>query len=105
MVRRAEVTDLLGILRGSVRGMRTALRLGVRWVADRLHYPRGTRLAMGNALVSNLFHRLLARDGPGLVHRDRDAPAHRRRPGRRRRGGLRRAPRRAGRCRRSRPGW
>ena len=63
MVRRAEVNELLGIFRGSVRGMRTALRLGVRWAADRLHYPRGTRLAMGNALVANLFHRLLARDG------------------------------------------
>ena len=63
MVRRAEVNELLGIFRGSVRGMRTALRLGVRWAADRVHYPRGTRLAMGNALVANLFHQLLARDG------------------------------------------
>jgi 3-oxosteroid 1-dehydrogenase len=63
MVRRAEVNELLGMFRGSVRGMRTALRLGVRWAADRVHYPRGTRLAMGNALVANLFHRLLARDG------------------------------------------
>ncbi len=63
MVRRAEVNELLGIFRGSVRGMRTALRLGVRWAVDRVTYPRGTRLAMGNALVANLFHQLLARDG------------------------------------------
>jgi 3-oxosteroid 1-dehydrogenase len=63
MVRRPEVNDLLGIYQGSVRGMVTALRLGVRWAADRLRYPRGTRLAMGNALVANLFHRLLERSG------------------------------------------
>jgi 3-oxosteroid 1-dehydrogenase len=63
MVRRPEVTELLTIYRGSVRGMLTALRLGARWAADRLRYPRGTRLAMGNALVANLFHKLLERDG------------------------------------------
>jgi 3-oxosteroid 1-dehydrogenase len=63
MVRRAEVNDLLGIYQGSVRGVRTALRLGVRWAADRVRYPRGTRLAMGNALVANLFQKLLQRDG------------------------------------------
>lgn len=63
MVRRAEVNELLGIYEGSVRAMATALRLGVRWAADRLRYPRGTRLAMGNALVANLFQKLLARKG------------------------------------------
>jgi hypothetical protein len=39
------------VLNGRGRGVLTALRLGVRWAADRLRYPRGTRLAMGNALV------------------------------------------------------
>ena len=63
MVRRAEVNELLTIYQGSPRGVLTALRLGVRWAADRLRYPRGTRLAMGNALVANLFHQLLARSG------------------------------------------
>jgi 3-oxosteroid 1-dehydrogenase len=63
MVRRAEVNELLTIYKGSVRGVATALKLGVRWAADRLRYPRGTRLAMGNALVANLFHTLLAREG------------------------------------------
>ena len=67
MVRRPEVTELLGILdgpvRGRARGVRTALRLGARWAADRLRHPRGTRLAMGNALVANLFHRLRAHGG------------------------------------------
>ena len=50
-------------LRGLRRGVLRALRLGVRWAADRLRYPRGTRLAMGNALVANLFHKLLQRYG------------------------------------------
>jgi 3-oxosteroid 1-dehydrogenase len=63
MVRRPEVNELLSIYQGSVRGVLTALRLGVRWAADRLRYPRGTRLAMGNALVANLFHTLLERSG------------------------------------------
>ena len=63
MVRRAEVAELLSIHRGSVRGVLTALRLGLRWAADRLRHPRGTRLAMGNALVAGLFHQLLQRDG------------------------------------------
>ncbi|WP_329450817.1 FAD-binding protein [Streptomyces sp. NBC_01724] len=63
MVRRAEANELLTIFRGSVRGMATALRLGVRWAQDMLRYPRGTRLAMGNALTANLYHQLLRRGG------------------------------------------
>jgi succinate dehydrogenase/fumarate reductase flavoprotein subunit len=64
MVRRAEVNELLKIYSGSPRGVLTALRLGLRWAADLLRrYPRGTRLAMGNALVANLFGTLLARSG------------------------------------------
>lgn len=63
MVRRPEVNQLLTIFNGSVRGMAVALRLGVRWAADRLRYPRGTRLAMGNALVANLYDKLLRRSG------------------------------------------
>ncbi|MFE9859120.1 FAD-dependent oxidoreductase [Streptomyces sp. NPDC005780] len=63
MVRRAEVNDLLKIYRGSTRGTATALRLGVRWAWDMLRYPRGTRLAMGNALTANLYHQLVRRGG------------------------------------------
>lgn len=59
MARRSEVNDLLTVFRGSARGMATALRLGARWAVDMLRYPRGTRLAMGNALTANLYHRLL----------------------------------------------
>ena len=66
-------------------GVRTALRLGVRWAADRLRYPRGTRLAMGNALVANLFHRLLARGGRVWFTATATRAAHRGRAGRRRR--------------------
>ncbi|MBE9373670.1 FAD-binding protein [Saccharopolyspora sp. HNM0983] len=63
MVRRPEVNDLLTLFRGSPRGAAVALRLGMRWVLDRLRYPRGTRLAMGNALVANLYHRLRRHGG------------------------------------------
>lgn len=63
MIRRPEVARLLGIFEGSPSGMALALRLGLRWAADRLRYPRGTRLAMGNALVANLYHQLLRRGG------------------------------------------
>ena len=63
MVRRAEVNQLLTLLQGSPRPSLLALRLGARWAMDRLRYPRGTRLAMGNALVANLFHQLLTRNG------------------------------------------
>jgi succinate dehydrogenase/fumarate reductase flavoprotein subunit len=63
MVRRPEVNQLLTVFNGSVRGMAVAARLGARWATDRLRYPRGTRLAMGNALVANLYHKLLQRSG------------------------------------------
>ncbi|MEU8792679.1 FAD-dependent oxidoreductase [Streptomyces sp. NPDC048643] len=63
MVRRSEVDDLLSVFRGSARGTALALRLGARWATDMLRYPRGTRLAMGNALTANLYHHLLRRDG------------------------------------------
>ncbi len=63
MVRRAEVNQLLTMLQGSPKPSLLALKLGARWAKDRLSYRRGTRLAMGNALVANLFHKLLERDG------------------------------------------
>ena len=63
MVRRAEVNQLLTMLQGSLKPSVLALKLGARWAKDRLSYRRGTRLAMGNALVANLFHKLLERDG------------------------------------------
>ncbi|WP_299538059.1 FAD-dependent oxidoreductase [uncultured Streptomyces sp.] len=71
MVRRSEMNDLLAVFRGSVRGVSTALRLGGRWAVDMLRHPRGTRLAMGNALVASLYHQLLRRGGDVWF----DAPA------------------------------
>lgn len=68
MVRRAEVNQLLTLLQGSPKAAPLALKLGARWARDRLTYRRGTRLAMGNALVANLFHRLLERDGRVWFH-------------------------------------
>src|SRR6478735_81372 len=63
MVRRAEVNQLLTLLQGSPKAAPLALKLGARWAKDRLNYRRGTRLAMGNALVASLFHQLLQRGG------------------------------------------
>jgi len=68
MVRRAEVNRLLGLFNGSLRAAGLALRLGIRWAADRLRYPRGTRLAMGNALVANLFHSVKSSGGRVLFN-------------------------------------
>ncbi|MFK0173532.1 FAD-dependent oxidoreductase [Streptomyces sp. NPDC090306] len=63
MVRRSEADELLTLFHGSPRGMATAARLGSRWAVDRLRYPRGTRLTMGNALVANLYHKLVRGSG------------------------------------------
>ncbi len=63
MVRRAEVNQLLTLLQGSPKAAPVALKLGARWAKDRLSYSRCTRLAMGNALVANLFHKLTQRGG------------------------------------------
>jgi len=63
MLRRAEADQLLTLFRGSPRAAALALRLGARWAADRLRYPRGTRLTMGNGLVAALFHQLVRRSG------------------------------------------
>jgi 3-oxosteroid 1-dehydrogenase len=64
MVRRAEVNELLTLYKGNVKAVGTALRLGIRWMLDRLTLRgRGTRLAMGNGLTANMFHQILTRGG------------------------------------------
>lgn len=68
MVRRAEVNQLLALFRWSPRAALLALKLGVRWFFDRLSHSRGTRLAMGNALVASLFHTLRTRGGRVLFN-------------------------------------
>ncbi len=68
MVRRPEVNQLLELFHGSPGAAGLAARLGSRWAADRMRYPRGTRLAMGNALVANLFYTLKSKGGRVLFN-------------------------------------
>jgi succinate dehydrogenase/fumarate reductase flavoprotein subunit len=63
MVDRTDIGHLLGATR-SAASMRHAARLLLRYGADRLRHPRGTRLVMGNALAGRLFHSLLQRSVP-----------------------------------------
>lgn len=62
-VRRREADQLLKVFDGSVRAMALALRLGARWLFDRLRHPRGTRLTMGNGLVAALYDQLTRHSG------------------------------------------
>ena len=66
MVDRTDIGHLLGATR-SVASLRHAARLLLRYGADRLRHPRGTRLVMGNALAGRLFHSLLQRGVPVLT--------------------------------------
>ncbi|EXG82307.1 FAD-dependent oxidoreductase [Cryptosporangium arvum] len=66
MIRRAEADQLLRLFDGSPRAAALAARLGARWALDRLRYPRGTRLTMGNGLVAALYHQLVRRSGAVL---------------------------------------
>ena len=40
-----------------------AATLGMRWAIDMLRFSRGSRLAMGNGLVANLYYQLLSQGG------------------------------------------
>ena len=63
MVTRGEAARLLRAGR-SVDGTLLGARLVLRFLADRLRYPRGTRLVLGNALVARLYKGLLDRQVP-----------------------------------------
>ncbi len=63
MVTRGEAATLLRAGR-SIDGTLLGARLVLRYLADRLRYPRGTRLVLGNALVARLFKGLLDRQVP-----------------------------------------
>jgi glycine/D-amino acid oxidase-like deaminating enzyme len=54
MVTRGEAARLLRAGR-SVDGTLLGARLVLRYLRDRLRYPRGTRLVLGNALVARLY--------------------------------------------------
>jgi succinate dehydrogenase/fumarate reductase flavoprotein subunit len=63
MVARNELDALLRPF-SNFANFRTATGLLLRQAADRLRYPRGTRLVMGNALVARLFYSLRQRNTP-----------------------------------------
>jgi succinate dehydrogenase/fumarate reductase flavoprotein subunit len=63
MVTRGEAARLLRAGR-SVDGALLGARLVLRFLGDRLRYPRGTRLVLGNALVARLYRNLLDRHVP-----------------------------------------
>ena len=65
MVGKADIPPLVGRFR-SVANFTHAAGLVLRYCADRLRYPRGTRIMMGNALVGRLYYSLLKRKVPIL---------------------------------------
>ncbi len=69
MVGKLDIAPLVGRFQ-SVGNFVYAARLGFRYAMDRLKYPRGTRLMMGNALVARLFYSLRQKGVPILF----DAP-------------------------------
>jgi len=60
MIGKADIPPLLGRFK-SLANFSYAARLLGRYAADRLRYPRGTRLMMGNALTARLFYSLRKR--------------------------------------------
>jgi succinate dehydrogenase/fumarate reductase flavoprotein subunit len=65
MVGKTDIPRLLGRYR-SAGNFGHSAKLVLRYATDRLNYPRGTRLTMGNALVGRLFHSLRQRRVPML---------------------------------------
>ncbi|HEY5637818.1 MAG TPA: FAD-dependent oxidoreductase [Burkholderiales bacterium] len=63
MVDRIDIGHLLNLTR-SAASFAHASRLLLRYLADRLRHPRGTRLVMGNALVGRLLFSLQKRQVP-----------------------------------------
>lgn len=66
MVDRDDVGHLLNMTK-SFKSLRHAVKLLARHGRDRISWPRGTRLVMGNALIGRLLHSLLARNVTVLV--------------------------------------
>lgn len=62
LVTRAEAARLIRADR-SVSAMALGARLVARYAWDRMHYSRGTRLVMGNALIARMMHGILTRGG------------------------------------------
>jgi hypothetical protein len=66
MVNQEDVLHLLNMLR-SFRSFAHSVQILVRHALDRLRYPRGTRLMMGNALVARLLVSLHRKSTPILL--------------------------------------
>jgi succinate dehydrogenase/fumarate reductase flavoprotein subunit len=65
MVGKDDIPPLIGRY-GSAKNFIYSAKLVARYLADRLRYPRGTRLMMGNALVARLYYSLKKRNVPIL---------------------------------------
>jgi succinate dehydrogenase/fumarate reductase flavoprotein subunit len=65
MIGKADIAPLVGRFR-SIGNFIYSAKLFVRYLADRLKYPRGTRIMMGNALIGRLFYSLRKRKVPIL---------------------------------------
>jgi succinate dehydrogenase/fumarate reductase flavoprotein subunit len=65
MIGKADIAPLIGRFQ-SFGNFIYATKLFARYLADRLRYPRGTRIMMGNALVGRLFYTLRRRGVPIL---------------------------------------
>jgi len=65
MVGKPDMAPLIGRFK-SFGNFFYAAKLFARYVADRLRYPRGTRITMGNALVGRLYYSLKQRKVPIL---------------------------------------
>ena len=65
MVGKVDIAPLLGRFQ-SIANFIYSAKLLARYLADRLKYPRGTRIMMGNALIGRLFYSLRKRGVPIL---------------------------------------
>jgi succinate dehydrogenase/fumarate reductase flavoprotein subunit len=65
MVGKDDIARLIGRFRSAANFI-YSVKLITRFLLDRLRYPRGTRIMMGNALVARLFHSLQKRKVPIL---------------------------------------
>ncbi|MDI3471444.1 MAG: Succinate dehydrogenase/fumarate reductase, flavoprotein subunit [Pseudolabrys sp.] len=65
MVGKPDIAPLIGRFKSAANFIYAA-KLFARYLSDRLRYPRGTRLMLGNALVARLFYSLCKRDVPIL---------------------------------------
>ena len=65
MIGKADIPHLLNRFR-SLAAFAYSARLFLRYALDRLRYPRGTRIMMGNALIARLFYSLRRHNVPIL---------------------------------------